>query len=595
MGIYSRIPYLPSQTKRELFAWKKNMEISAKKFAIYFTDEYSNLSIFEIPMYLLAFFGHFHSEYEKTGNTDFWHTTEEVPLTTSALQFLVNTFTRHYETHGKAGPENDEKLENELATLPLIQLYDLLHICDLYKMPFMAKSILHELMRRLLRMTPDELRSQHTNYDGSVPIITSVVEAIVPDCLRQSLLLDILRRYVRFRHLFELIRDRYLPRADHLLATGMRFFLVITALGVCGVGDNKYGQLAHELDLKEGEIYRIGLDDVISVAAGIHFSLFLTSSGDLYSVGGNYYGQLGRHATGLKSANPEKVVGLKFVLTMSCGSEHAIAITSDGVYMWGHSTGSTPKRIPIDERVIDVSCCNSTSVLLCDNGTVYLSIETSQNFVRHPYSLPIKKIVCQDFGYTVLLEDGRLYAWGRTSRDINLAYGPFAGVPAAIKKFTKNKIIDILPGMVMAIYVDEKDTVYMPLADTLDVMRLARSNPNDRLPIKHLNITDGGVIDACVGVGDRIFLGSDGLYYISVTSTNDAYPYKYALIIGHEQYANDPTVAKSIQRRTIEYKETVNLGCYVCDHNHIDTLFLNPDSSRLFCGYSCLCRYKNLL
>ncbi|KAJ8299033.1 hypothetical protein KUTeg_023093 [Tegillarca granosa] len=60
------------------------------------------------------------------------------------------------------------------------------------------------------------------------------------------------------------------------------------------------------------------------------------NSGNVYSWGRNDYGQLGRSCDGSYDHIPGLVTGLKNVASLSCGSEHNLALTDDGtLFSWG--------------------------------------------------------------------------------------------------------------------------------------------------------------------------------------------------------------------------------------------------------------------
>ncbi|ETW78511.1 hypothetical protein HETIRDRAFT_386679 [Heterobasidion irregulare TC 32-1] len=153
-------------------------------------------------------------------------------------------------------------------------------------------------------------------------------------------------------------------------AAGTRF--VFAALGknhsilvgsdgrVWTAGANNLGQCGHStcpevssFRLMDGP-YHIATKEqehVVKAAAGITFSLFLTKSGRLYSVGSGEKGQLGNGrtgehiVTGNKSAydietEPILVKGLqdKKITQIACGHNHSIALDEDGVvYVWGYN------------------------------------------------------------------------------------------------------------------------------------------------------------------------------------------------------------------------------------------------------------------
>ncbi len=77
----------------------------------------------------------------------------------------------------------------------------------------------------------------------------------------------------------------------------------------------------------------------INVQTGSEHSLALTDSGDIYSWGSNYYGQLGlgTSGSGTNKDTPQKVTvnGVKFT-DIAVGVSHSLALTDTGVlYSWG--------------------------------------------------------------------------------------------------------------------------------------------------------------------------------------------------------------------------------------------------------------------
>lgn len=78
-------------------------------------------------------------------------------------------------------------------------------------------------------------------------------------------------------------------------------------------------------------------DDVISAVAGGSFTLFLTGSGEVWSVGASSKGALGSGPVSYRHL-PARVTGLdkQKVIALAAGKSHAIAVTDKGlVYGWG--------------------------------------------------------------------------------------------------------------------------------------------------------------------------------------------------------------------------------------------------------------------
>jgi len=137
------------------------------------------------------------------------------------------------------------------------------------------------------------------------------------------------------------------------VAAGSDHSLVLTAAGgLFTFGENRYGQLGRsgelgtEADEPSPEQVELpggaGGGRVVRVAAGCEQSLALTSTGQLYSFGGNRYGQLGRSAnagTGLPNPAPGPVTlagATGPVVQIAAGCEHSLALTSTGqLYSFG--------------------------------------------------------------------------------------------------------------------------------------------------------------------------------------------------------------------------------------------------------------------
>ena len=112
-------------------------------------------------------------------------------------------------------------------------------------------------------------------------------------------------------------------------------------------GSNHHGQLGHENVAYSTVPVRVGVPErVQSIAAGMHFSLALGESGQVYALGWNGHGQLGLDdALDRFAATP--VIGLDQARCIAAGETHAAALASEGVYGWG---GNASGQIGAGER-----------------------------------------------------------------------------------------------------------------------------------------------------------------------------------------------------------------------------------------------------
>ena len=125
-----------------------------------------------------------------------------------------------------------------------------------------------------------------------------------------------------------------------------------------------------------------GLTDVVAVAAGSEHSLALKSNGAVWAWGQNYYGQLGNNSI-INSPIPVPVSGLSSVVAISAGGSHSLALKSDGtVWSWGfngyHQLGTgvngdshVPVQVSGLSGVASISGGDIVSLALKSDGTVW--------------------------------------------------------------------------------------------------------------------------------------------------------------------------------------------------------------------------------
>lgn len=123
--------------------------------------------------------------------------------------------------------------------------------------------------------------------------------------------------------------------------------IVVVGDLVYSCGLNNYGQLGLG-DLKTrlyyNEVTSLSSKRIISLTGGVHHSLALSSSGEVFAFGRGDSGQLGSNEVSMKSAGdfcerpvrPTFPAGTK-LSSISCGGNHNLAITEKGeVYTWGY-------------------------------------------------------------------------------------------------------------------------------------------------------------------------------------------------------------------------------------------------------------------
>jgi alpha-tubulin suppressor-like RCC1 family protein len=176
------------------------------------------------------------------------------------------------------------------------------------------------------------------------------------------------------------------------IAAGESFSLVLGATGTSmGFGNNRYGQLANTMnnnsDTANPVPSGIGPSGMIAVATGDNYGVGLTSQGEVWTFGNNFYGQLGRAAnlsTNVPNPVSTRIDGFNHVTAVSAGHFHTLALRSDGT-VWGFGTNisgvlgsaidvgavsTTPVQIPGLSNVIAIAAGFTHSLVLRADGKV---------------------------------------------------------------------------------------------------------------------------------------------------------------------------------------------------------------------------------
>jgi alpha-tubulin suppressor-like RCC1 family protein len=173
---------------------------------------------------------------------------------------------------------------------------------------------------------------------------------------------------------------------------------------------------------------------ITDVICGSHHTLFLDSSGNVYSCGDNYYGQLGL-GNGTYSS-PTLLIDISNVESISCGKYHTIFLRDDGnAYSCGYNGNGelglgysdynnfvyTPTLITDLSNISSVACGDYYSMFICNDGTVYgcgenyngklgLGDVVNRNIItQNPYLSNISSVSC--WNHTLFL-DGSGHAYG---------------------------------------------------------------------------------------------------------------------------------------------------------------------------------------
>ena len=148
-------------------------------------------------------------------------------------------------------------------------------------------------------------------------------------------------------------------------------------------------------------------NNIIDIKCGSIHVIMLSSEGDVYSCGSNYFGQLGRD-TNKDDALVDKIESLSDIMRIECGYLSSICIDTKGdVYIFGNNLQGQlgcghfkniiePLKHPSLSNIIDVSSkgshifvkTSSNKILgFGDNSTFQLGIHTKEQFQLFPIRL----------------------------------------------------------------------------------------------------------------------------------------------------------------------------------------------------------------
>lgn len=201
------------------------------------------------------------------------------------------------------------------------------------------------------------------------------------------------------------------------------------------------------------------------IAVGEEFSIFLTESGEVYSVGNNRSGNLGVGDTEPRY-NPEKIETNEKISRIGAGEDCAYAIAESGnIYFWGSNrhgqmgdaisdVQATPKLFEFDTKIEDVSIGWNHILCMDANGTLYswganeynelgVGASISEVVVHQPTPvfvefLDAKKFVNMSAGATssmAVSDSGDLYVWGEVGVNLtpDVDYSSQAAVPIKVE------------------------------------------------------------------------------------------------------------------------------------------------------------------
>ncbi|KAH9601791.1 Regulator of chromosome condensation [Trypanosoma melophagium] len=158
---------------------------------------------------------------------------------------------------------------------------------------------------------------------------------------------------------------------------------------VATAGSNRYGQLGRGGDFSFFKVLDIE-GDVVQICCGADYTLAVTNEGNVYGWGRNNSGQLALSEVIVERPTLIKTHIKEPIVKVSCGESHSLFLTSSGkIYSCGegscgqrgdgtyHGECFELKRVLLDEYVRDVFCGARTSYAITNDGELFEWGETT--------------------------------------------------------------------------------------------------------------------------------------------------------------------------------------------------------------------------
>lgn len=232
-----------------------------------------------------------------------------------------------------------------------------------------------------------------------------------------------------------------------MVACGNGFSMALKADGsVWSWGYNNAGQLGDaSTENKNIPVQVVGINNIKCISAGKNHALALRNDGVLFAWGNNNAGQLG-DGTRETSIIPKQVsnFGSEIIKKIAAGSNHSIAITTDGdLWTWGANgngqlgKGNTkhsllPEKVSSLNKIIDIACGYSYSIALKSDGTVWAwggaTLLGDSTTIASSNPIEIKSLknikqISSKYRHSLALDiEGFIWAWG-TNKQGNIGDG----------------------------------------------------------------------------------------------------------------------------------------------------------------------------
>ena len=258
-------------------------------------------------------------------------------------------------------------------------------------------------------------------------------------------------------------------------------------------GSNDYGQLGLGDNTNRDRPILVTVPDGLKVkvvSCGGNYTMIITEDGNLYSFGYNTFGQLGL-GDNTEKDRPILVTvpdGLK-VKDVSCGGNHTVIMMEDGnLYSFGGNNwgqlglGDNINRdiptlvtVPDALKVKAVSCGGSYTAIITNVGNLYtfgrneygrlgLGDFTDKNIptlVTVPDGLKVKTVSCGSMHTAIITENGNLYTFGNNYYgQLGLGNNTNTNIPTLVNVPGALKVKAVSCGGHHTVIITEDDNIY---------------------------------------------------------------------------------------------------------------------------------------
>ncbi len=297
-------------------------------------------------------------------------------------------------------------------------------------------------------------------------------------------------------------------------------------------GDSYYGQLGtgdQRSIVATTTIDLSAVKSVKSVSTSPFFTIIVNEDGQLWEMGNNRTGQLGK-STEMATVWYSPALNLNFdgikVKQAAAGVDHALALSEAGkVYIWGNDTSKLttwrdmhiPREVvmPRGVTVKSVATGWNTSYAIATNGDLYAwglnnaflnsqSPDGSPNWLSKPTKVggiaKVKQVVSAQFHSAALTDDGSVYQWGVNSCNNEYVYDK---TPKKVVFPNNVKLKSVAVGNKHSLAIDTEGRLYAWGSYEANVYGQCSLTPV-------LLTTLNNVIDIAGGYGHTIAMKADG-------------------------------------------------------------------------------------